>query len=484
MSAPILLWVNAAPTLSLTSPTNGNSFTGPATITVSAQVADPVDGVARVEFYQGTTLLGSRTNSPYSVTASNLPYGSYSFLAVATDPHGLSATSAVATVTVRSANPFFADLFANRGAVSETNVTVLGTNTAATKEANEPQINVFNAGGKSLWISWIAPVAGPVSIDTFGSSFDTLLSVYTNAPGQPVTLPHLVKVAENDDAPGLALVQSQVQFTNFVAGQEYMITVDGFDGASGTVTLHISQNSWAPFIITQPANQTNNAGTTATFTVVASGGGTLRYQWQFNSVSLPGQTNAMLALSNVQTTNSGSYSVVVSSGYGSVASTPASLLVRGPIILVQPQGGTFLAGRAAALSVGATGSSLTYQWRQNGTNLPGATGAGYAINSVQPGQAGAYTVLVSDSFGSVLSQPAVVFVAVSQPVLSSLTRAASTATFQVTATTTGDKCYVDFSLDLLSWTNLTILTNLSGSFPVTDPAPGPKTRFYRAHLAP
>ena len=478
------LTANAAPAISLTSPTNGNAFTAPATITLSAQATDSSDGVARVDFYQGTTLLGSRINAPYSVTAANLPYGSYSFWAVATDLNGLSATSAVATVTVRAANALFADMFASRGMVFDTNVTVLGTNTAATKEANEPLINIFNGGGKSLWIGWIAPVAGPVSIDTFGSSFDTLLSVYTNAPGQSVALQHLVKVAENDDAPGLAVTQSKVQFTNFVPGQEYMITVDGFDGANGPVVLHISQTSWAPAIVTQPTNRTNNLGTTATFTVVAAGAGPLRYQWQFNTVNLPGQTNAALTLPNVQPANSGNYNVVVANQFGSVTSAPAYLLVRGPIIQAQPQGGTFLAGGTVTLSVGATGGSLTYQWRCNNTNLGGATGTSYTVNSIQTGQAGAYTVLISNNFGSVLSQPALVFVSVSKPVLGSPTHTGSDTTFLLTGTTTGDKCYVEFSRDLVSWTNLAVFTNLSGSLPVSDAASSPKQRFYRAHLAP
>ena len=79
---------NQAPSVTLTSPANGATFTAPATITLTATASDPENQLARVEFYQGSTLLGTDTSSPYSFTWSSAPAGSYTLTAVASDADG------------------------------------------------------------------------------------------------------------------------------------------------------------------------------------------------------------------------------------------------------------------------------------------------------------------------------------------------------------------------------------------------------------
>src|SRR5204862_484060 len=91
---------NQAPTVSLTAPANGATFTAPATITVSATAADADGTVAKVDFFAGTTLIGTDTSSPYSISWSNVAAGSYSLTAVATDNAGATTTSAARTITV------------------------------------------------------------------------------------------------------------------------------------------------------------------------------------------------------------------------------------------------------------------------------------------------------------------------------------------------------------------------------------------------
>ena len=108
------------------------------------------------------------------------------------------------------------------------NIRVRSSNLNARKEPGEPTI-AGNAGGKSVWWQWRAPRTGLVKIQTTGSSFDTLLGVYTGT-----ALANLVLVASNDDANGT--VQSEVTFPA-QAGTNYQITVDGVDGASGEIVL-------------------------------------------------------------------------------------------------------------------------------------------------------------------------------------------------------------------------------------------------------
>jgi regulation of enolase protein 1 (concanavalin A-like superfamily) len=91
---------NQPPTVALTTPTSGASFTAPATISLAANAADPENRLSHVNFYRGTTLITSDTTSPFSATWSAAPAGTYSLTAVATDADGGTATSTAVTVTV------------------------------------------------------------------------------------------------------------------------------------------------------------------------------------------------------------------------------------------------------------------------------------------------------------------------------------------------------------------------------------------------
>ncbi|HEY9102155.1 Ig-like domain-containing protein, partial [Chitinimonas sp.] len=107
-SSPVAVTVtggsNAAPTVSLSAPSAGASFTAPAAITVSASASDSDGTIARVDFYAGGTLIGSDSSAPYSISWSNVAAGSYSLTAVAVDNLGASTTSSAVAVTVGTAS--------------------------------------------------------------------------------------------------------------------------------------------------------------------------------------------------------------------------------------------------------------------------------------------------------------------------------------------------------------------------------------------
>jgi len=96
---------NVPPSISLTSPAGGATFTAPGLITVSAAAADSDGTIAKVEFYSGNTLIGTDTTSPYSITWSSVPVGSYSLTAVATDNGNATTTSTAVSITVSNAPP-------------------------------------------------------------------------------------------------------------------------------------------------------------------------------------------------------------------------------------------------------------------------------------------------------------------------------------------------------------------------------------------
>jgi subtilisin family serine protease len=91
---------NQPPSVALSAPANGATFTAPANITVSATASDTDGTIARVDFYRGSTLIASDTTSPYSVTWSSAPAGSYTLTAVARDDDGATTRSTARTITV------------------------------------------------------------------------------------------------------------------------------------------------------------------------------------------------------------------------------------------------------------------------------------------------------------------------------------------------------------------------------------------------
>ncbi len=129
------------------------------------------------------------------------------------------------------------DAFANRIALSGASGSVIGYNVVATKESGEPN-HANNLGGVSVWWKWIAPASGQLTLDTHGSSFDTLLGVYT---GSAVNA--LAAVAANDNDGTLGNVSSVVFQAQ--AGVEYEIAVDGFNGAAGDIALNWNLNTSA-----------------------------------------------------------------------------------------------------------------------------------------------------------------------------------------------------------------------------------------------
>jgi hypothetical protein len=127
------------------------------------------------------------------------------------------------------------DDFANATLLTTTtNVSVTVTNVVATKEPGEPK-HAGATGGHSVWWKWTAPTNGTVTISTAGSTFNTVLAVYTGS-----IVSNLTQVAANDDADSnRGVVTSKVKFL-VSTGTEYNIAVDGKGGDSGVAQLSLA----------------------------------------------------------------------------------------------------------------------------------------------------------------------------------------------------------------------------------------------------
>lgn len=214
--------------------------------------------------------------------------------------------------------------------------------------------------------------------------------------------------------------------------------------------VNLSSPIVPPGITTQPQSQTVTVGANVTFSVVASGTAPLSYQWRKDGANISGATTSSYTKSNVQAGDAGNYSVLVSNAAGSVASANAVLTVNGsgtpPAITTQPSGQIVDEGGSVTFSVVATGTApLTYQWRKNAANISGATASSYTKSNVQASDAGNYSVVVANGFGSVTSSDAVLIVntpptIITQPQSQTVAPGAN-ATFTVVASGTAPLFY-------------------------------------------
>jgi len=205
-----------------------------------------------------------------------------------------------------------------------------------------------------------------------------------------------------------------------------------------------------PVITTQPASQTVVMGKQATFTAAASSGlVAMTYQWSKNGIAITGATSASYTTPVTTIADSGSvYTVAITNPAGTTTSSVATLTVLvAPTITTQPAATTVNAGATATFSVVATGSgTLTYQWSKNGAPIAGATLASYTTPVTTGTDSGAkFTVVVSNSVGSVTSSAATLTVLVAPTITTQpaniTVNAGATATFTVVATGSGTLSY-------------------------------------------
>jgi len=97
--------VNQPPVITMSNPTDGASFSAPATIAFSANASDTDGTVTRVEFYAGPNMVGALTSAPYSYNWTSVPAGTYTVYALARDNSGNVTSTPQRTVTVRGSMP-------------------------------------------------------------------------------------------------------------------------------------------------------------------------------------------------------------------------------------------------------------------------------------------------------------------------------------------------------------------------------------------
>jgi pectin methylesterase-like acyl-CoA thioesterase len=251
----------------------------------------------------------------------------------------------------------------------------------------------------------------------------------TLANATPYTLSYTIeRLTATDTKISVAVTGGTLSNLNYTATESSSTPLTAFDSfgfrvGGNTFAQKVTFTNWkidytpALPVITaqpQPSNLTVQVGSNVT-TSVAAGGNSLSYQWQKDNQPIAGNASAAtptLNLTNVQLADAGVYRAVVTNPGGSVASQPVTLAVSTdpvpppPSITAQPVDTNAPLGGATSLSVAATGNNLFYQWFKNGALINGATGAALNFAGAQVSDSGSYTVVVSNSSGSVTSLPA------------------------------------------------------------------------------
>ena len=229
------------------------------------------------------------------------------------------------------------------------NGTQIFNTTNSIRDTNAPSI-CGAAGGAPYWFAYQAPTNGIMTVDTTGSSFPTLLGVFTYDGTFTNYLQLIAVTCDITNGPNGLPTQIDYVTDN---GRNYFIVVDGVNGARGIAHLNYSLTPGfpplAPLISTQPQSLTVSKQTDVAMSVVAGGTPPMAYQWFLNGSPLKNQTNASLLFGNPRTQDTGAYTVVVTNAVGAVTSSPAWMnVITGPITQVNVASNWMIAGFPAA----------------------------------------------------------------------------------------------------------------------------------------
>ncbi|MCF8407911.1 MAG: T9SS type A sorting domain-containing protein [Crocinitomicaceae bacterium] len=441
----VTVTVNPTITASVSNSASSTSACGGGAITFTATPTN--GGTPAYQWYLNGAAVSGETNATYTLATPNNADAIYvemtpsaqtclaSSAATASNTVPLTSTAATPTVAIQSSAStafcpgtsvtFSVNASANMGA-SPTYQWNLNS-TPISGETNATLVNTTLSNNDQVTLTMTSSLGGAclTQSDATSSAITSTVNSATVISTQPAaaaaclggstsftasatgtgTLTYQWKKTGSNVTGNASATTSTLTLSGIAAGDaaNYTVDVTGTCGTVSSTAAALSINS-ATAISAQPSAVIQCAGTTANFSVTGSGQGTLTYQWRKDGSALTGETNSTLAVANIATLNAGQYSVIVSGGCGNVPSSNALLTVNsGTSISTQPAASTLCAGNTVNFSVTASGTgALSYQWKKDGTNV-GTNSSSLSIANTQAANAGTYTVEVSSSCGSLIS---------------------------------------------------------------------------------
>ncbi|HXA00925.1 MAG TPA: Ig-like domain-containing protein [Cytophagaceae bacterium] len=272
--------VNQNPTVSFTSPGNGATFTAPASVSISANASDPDGSISKVEFYNGATLLTTKTTAPYSYSWTGVAAGSYIITAKAYD-NSTGTASASVSITVNASTG---------GSCTVATWTVTGIYT--------PPMTV-SYGGHIYQAKWWTQGEQPDTHTGVGLAWqdngacsnvtvnqNPTVSFTSPGNGATFTAPASVIISAKASDPDGSI--SKVEFYNgatllttktaapysynwtSVAAGSYTITAKAYDNSTGTASASVSMSVTNATVNQNPTVSFTSPGNATTFTAPAS----------------------------------------------------------------------------------------------------------------------------------------------------------------------------------------------------------------------
>jgi len=279
--------------------------------------------------------------------------------------------------------------------------------------AGQPIIDIgqtfSKVDGNRSWAPWPAGCTDTAVCPPHGTNY----GYYVNAPITTNLIPFIVGYTNDDTKSSKEIVvvrlakadgQSKVRFRFVDTGtSSWFWGIDNF-GLYEINTPII--NGFAP------ASQAIDAGTPVTLTVAAASTKPLTYQWQLNGLNIAGATNSSYTIASVAPSDAGLYKVIVKNSDGATPSPTSTLVVNTtPQVVTQPYGQVVYANSSVSFVTTLTGGRpLSLQWFHNGTPVTGGTAETLTLNGVQASDAGTYSLVLSNSFGTNVSSAALLSV--------------------------------------------------------------------------
>ncbi len=447
-----------APTVSITSPTNGAPLVSSNGVTISVVAGDPDGSLALVQLFADGIELARWTATSSNYLWSSAPSGFHELKARATDNLGAISESAAVVFNLHSTAPPTVTILApTNGSIIVSGSTVTLSANATSGGAPAATVTYFLDGSLIAGVTapfslqWTANPPGnhrlsAIATDGDGqTSVESAISVFVQAViSDPVLIPagsdwrYLdngvnqgttwispgfadggwaigpAKLGYNNGNNGLGTILSYGPNRNNRYRTYYFRRQFVVPSLTGMTNLFLEvqrDDGVAVYLNGAPLYRNNLPAGTLAYSQFATNASDNGNTWQTATLSTAGllqATNVIAA--EVHQTSTNSSDVAFDLRLTLLGS------VMGPAIADQPQSQTQSNGATATFSVTAIGSALlAYQWTHSGTNLPGATTNSLVVPAVSDTSAGDYQVVVTNTLGSVTSIVATLIVTGTNP---------------------------------------------------------------------
>jgi hypothetical protein len=318
-----------------------------------------------------------------------------------------ASSNATFSVVAQGSSTLNYQWFLNNSPLAGATASQLALNNVQATNAGSYRVVISNAVGvatsasATLTVTPVLPyfVTQPVGLTLIAGTNFTLTSLARGS--EPITYQWRRNMTNL-----LAVLQSSLTVSNAQPSDsgDYTVVASNLVGGTISVIATVTVTSAPPVFVQQPASTNIVAGANLLLNSLATGSAPLKYQWYFQSNSVPNQTNRQYTLNAISFAAAGNYFVTASNQFATATSSVAVVVVSAsPVFLQGLSNLVVTVGSNLVLSVNSSGNApLTNTWQFNGVTVA-TNGNSLTLSNIQPAQSGFYRVTVANAYGSVSS---------------------------------------------------------------------------------